>query len=86
MAEGGLARDSSQEEDSAYAEEIPLPPGGIVNEIIVLFNGHSYRNKIEGHTVANCTSTLIRGRNSVIVVDTRTAWDGEALLKGNTSH
>lgn len=32
--------------------------------------------------LANCTSSLVRGKNSITIVDTRTAWDGEEIIEG----
>lgn len=32
--------------------------------------------------LTNCTCSLIRGKNSVAIVDTRTAWDGDEMIEG----
>lgn len=32
--------------------------------------------------LANCTCTLIRGKNTLTIVDTRTPWDGEEMVNG----
>lgn len=51
------------------------------NEVIVLFDGYS-EVKDKDTSLANCTSTLVKGKNSCIIVDTRTAWDGDELTNG----
>ncbi|KAF4528469.1 hypothetical protein B566_EDAN015931 [Ephemera danica] len=48
--------------------------------IEVLFNGYSHVEDSTGDVIANCTSTLIRGRKFNVLVDTMTAWDREKLL------
>lgn len=51
------------------------------NQVIVLFDGYS-QNINETKVIANCTCTLIKGKNTCTIVDTRTAWDGNALVNG----
>lgn len=51
------------------------------NEVFVLHEGYSYEVDIT-HIKANCTSVLIKGKESMIIVDTRTPWDGAALTAG----
>lgn len=51
------------------------------NFISVLFEGHS-KMVSENEMIANCTCALVKGKTSKIIVDTRTAWDGEALKQG----
>lgn len=52
-----------------------------INEIIVLFNGYAKFEK-KDVMLANCTSTIVKGRSTVTIVDTRTAWDGDAIVNG----
>lgn len=52
------------------------------NTVIVLFDGYS-EDGDDGIMKANCTSTLIRGKETLTIVDTRTAWDGDELVAGN---
>lgn len=54
----------------------------IENKVIVLFDGYS-EDGVDGAMNANCTSTLIRGKETLTIVDTRTAWDGDELVAGN---
>lgn len=54
------------------------------NGVIVLFDGYS-EDGADGVMNANCTSTLIRGKETLTIVDTRTAWDGDALVAGNSN-
>lgn len=56
-----------------------------INRIVVLFNGHA---SLASETLmqANCTCTIIIGRSTVTIVDTRTAWDGEALTNGTDNN
>lgn len=49
-----------------------------MNTVEILFNGFS-KNLSENVMEANCTTTLIRGSNTCVIVDTRTAWDGDEL-------
>lgn len=51
------------------------------NFISILFEGHS-KMVSENEMIANCTCALVRGKSSKIIVDTRTAWDGENLKQG----
>lgn len=51
------------------------------NEVIVLFDGYS-EVKDKETSLANCTCTLVKGRNSRTIVDTRTAWDGDEIVDG----
>lgn len=51
------------------------------NRIDVLFDGYS-KNTAADVMEANCTSTLVRGKETITIVDTRTAWDGEELIAG----
>lgn len=55
------------------------------NRVIVLFDGYS-ENGVDGVMNANCTTTLIRGKQTLTIVDTRTAWDGEALVAGSNAN
>lgn len=51
------------------------------NNITVLFDG--YAEVINQTTMlANCTCTLVRGKDTCIIVDTRTAWDGNEIVSG----
>lgn len=52
-----------------------------MNKIEIIFNGFS-KNLSENVMAANCTTTLIRGNNTCVIVDTRTAWDGDELKLG----
>lgn len=52
------------------------------NQVIVLFVGYS-ENVVNGVMDANCTSILIRGKETLTIVDTRTAWDGDEIVAGN---
>lgn len=52
-----------------------------VNQVIILFTGHA-KEVSELVTDANCTSVLIKGKNSCIIIDTRTAWDGRKMIAG----
>lgn len=53
------------------------------NEVIVLFDGYS--EVINPTTsLANCTCTLVKGKNTRTIVDTRTAWDGNEIINGIT--
>lgn len=52
-----------------------------MNNIKILFTGYSIM-KNETLMKANCTCTLIKGKNSVTIVDTRTAWDGDEMIAG----
>lgn len=51
------------------------------NEIIVLFDGFAHMEN-SNLMVANCTCTLIRGKQTTTIVDTRTAWDGSDMING----
>ncbi|KAG5672602.1 hypothetical protein PVAND_002717 [Polypedilum vanderplanki] len=51
------------------------------NHIIELFAGFSTNNKEKREMKANCTVTLIKGENKIVLVDTMTAWDKDVLLK-----
>lgn len=51
------------------------------NEVIVLFDGYS-EVKDKETSLANCTCTLVKGKNSCTIVDTRTAWDGDEITNG----
>lgn len=51
------------------------------NKVIVLFDGYA-TNVANGMMKANCSSTLIRGKETLTIVDTRTAWDGDELVAG----
>lgn len=51
------------------------------NEVIVLFDGYSVI-KDKTTALANCTCTLVKGKNSKTIVDTRTAWDGDEIING----
>lgn len=54
------------------------------NEINILFSGYS--DMINDTTMlANCTCTLIQGKNTKIIVDTRTAWDADEIIAGMPS-
>lgn len=53
-----------------------------VNQVIVLFDGYSQEIN-DSKMLANCTCTLVKGKNTCTIVDTRTAWDGIALVNGN---
>lgn len=56
------------------------------NKVIVLFNGYSEVID-ELRMLANCTCTLVKGKNTYTIVDTRTAWDGKAIVDGtNINH
>lgn len=51
------------------------------NHVTVLFDG--YAKVINKSTMlANCTCTLVKGKNTCIIVDTRTAWDGNEIVDG----
>lgn len=53
------------------------------NEIIVLFTGYS--DMVDDvKMLANCTCTLIKGKNTRIIVDTRTAWDANEIVAGKS--
>lgn len=52
------------------------------NQVTVLFEGYSQEIS-ESKVLANCTSTLVKGKNTCTIIDTRTAWDGNALVNGN---
>lgn len=56
-----------------------------MNEVIVLFDGYS---EVINQTtsLANCTCTLIKGKNSCTIVDTRTAWDGAEIVNGTVTN
>lgn len=49
--------------------------------VTVLFDGYA---KMENPKLmlANCTCTLVRGRSSLTIVDTRTAWDANDMING----
>lgn len=51
------------------------------NEVIVLFDGYSQVID-DTRMLANCTCTLVKGKNTCTIVDTRTAWDGKAIVDG----
>lgn len=51
------------------------------NQVFILFTGHA-KEISELVTDANCTSVLIKGKNSCIIIDTRTAWDGRKMIAG----
>lgn len=51
------------------------------NEVTVLFEGYSEVIN-QSVTLANCTCTLVKGKNTCIIVDTRTAWDGNEIIAG----
>lgn len=55
------------------------------NEIIVLFDGYS---QVTDQTtmLANCTCTLVKGKNTCTIVDTRTAWDGDEIIAGTWNY
>lgn len=55
------------------------------NQVFILFAGYA-RQINESLTEANCTSVLIKGKSSCIIVDTRTAWDGQEMIAGNIGH
>lgn len=58
------------------------PSGTFKNEVTVLFDGYS-EVKDKETSLANCTCTLVKGKNSCTIVDTRTAWDGDEIISGN---
>lgn len=49
--------------------------------IHVLYNGYSSVNENSTVMKANCTCTLIKGPNNIII-DTMTAWDRDKILEG----
>lgn len=49
----------------------------------VLYDGYSRMEK--GSMRANCTCTLIKGPNNMII-DTMTAWDRDKIVSGNEWH
>lgn len=51
------------------------------NQVIVLFEGYS---KVINQSImlANCTCSLVKGKNTCTIVDTRTAWDGNEIIAG----
>lgn len=51
-----------------------------MSEVIVLFDGYSAMSG-KDQMSANCSCTLIKGVNNIIV-DTMTAWDSEKILTG----
>lgn len=51
------------------------------NKVIVLFDGYSEVID-DTRMLANCTCTLVKGKNTCTIVDTRTAWDGKAIVDG----
>lgn len=51
------------------------------NKVIVLFDGYSEVID-DSRMLANCTCTLVKGKNTYTIVDTRTAWDGKAIVDG----
>lgn len=53
------------------------------NKVTVLFDGYSVDcASDDSKMLANCTCTLVKGKNTCIIVDTRTAWDGAAIVDG----
>lgn len=52
--------------------------------VTVLFDGYV---KMENPKLmlANCTCTLVRGKSSLTIVDTRTAWDTKDMINGKFS-
>lgn len=64
-----------------YDISLSIGFSAIMNTIEILFNGFS-KNLSENVMEANCTTTLIRGNNTCVIVDTRTAWDGDELKSG----
>lgn len=53
------------------------------NKVIVLFDGYAVDcAPDDSKMLANCTCTLVKGRNTCIIVDTRTAWDGKEIVDG----
>ncbi|XP_050087850.1 metallo-beta-lactamase domain-containing protein 1 [Anopheles aquasalis] len=63
-----------------------------MNEVIVLNEGYSrFEDTAPGQEpsavmLANCTCTLIKGRDCNVIVDTMTPWDGDLLLKRLQEH
>ncbi|XP_052864263.1 metallo-beta-lactamase domain-containing protein 1 [Anopheles cruzii] len=60
-----------------------------MNEIIVLNEGYSRYEEEEKEPpemLANCTCTLIKGRDCNVIVDTMTPWDGDLLLQRLKEH
>ncbi|XP_031623216.1 metallo-beta-lactamase domain-containing protein 1 [Contarinia nasturtii] len=55
------------------------------NKVIVLFDGYS-KTVNSTTTLANCTCTLVKGKNSCIIVDTRTSWDGNEIIDALQNH
>lgn len=53
-----------------------------MNSVNVLFNGYSFLDKELNLQKANCSCTLIQGKNVKIIVDTLTSWDSDNLLNG----
>lgn len=51
-----------------------------MSEVLILYDGYS---KMDGDDtmIANCTCTLIKGSQNIIV-DTMTAWDSHKILIG----
>lgn len=49
--------------------------------VTVLFDGYA---KMENPKLmlANCTCTLVRGKSSLTIIDTRTAWDAIDMKNG----
>lgn len=54
---------------------------GTEYNIYVLYNGYSYLSENSTIMKANCTCSLIKGPNNIII-DTMTAWDREKILEG----
>lgn len=59
-----------------------------INMIHVLFNGYSsdltsckLNNRNITSMKANCSCTLIKGKNNNIIIDTMTPWDKDKILK-----
>ncbi|XP_035795242.1 metallo-beta-lactamase domain-containing protein 1-like [Anopheles albimanus] len=62
-----------------------------MNEVIVLNEGYSrFEDTPDAEPsavmLANCTCTLIKGRDCNVIVDTMTPWDGDLLLKRLQEH
>lgn len=56
-----------------------------MNSIHVLFNGYCKIDDINKQDMlANCTCTLIKSQNDIIIVDTMTAWDGNNIIESKT--
>lgn len=54
-----------------------------LNQITVLFDGYSDLENAD-LMIANCTCTLIRGKATLTIVDTRTAWDADEIISGGS--